>query len=455
MSYGGYLRNCLIEYALCALMCLGLGLNLVQGFHIADVLAENAALVALATAVPLLAPFLAAYSKRSLMVGIPAIVVGVVAYSFALAQLTPTSLFAETYENTSLMFMVLLPVPFCTYLLSRTRSGLSALFIIGCILCGVIQFLYGKDLVAATVLFMAACAVLCLMKGSGVLSSQIPSLAMAASLAAIAALVSVCAFVFIIAPLNPPTHELKLITEYYSLEEVHVSGVLSFLHQRNDALNSNKQDEETQQSSQTGDDEQDAEGGSDTQDGGDDEQLGEGSYDPVTVGDPLSAIRYLQEHWWTVLFVFLLVVAAWVAVVVVRRTMRKRRVERWRSRGTRGEYEAVFEYACAALERAELIDRGSKTPLELAEASQDTIRAFEEKARGSKADDEHASGQVGEREREAAFSRLASTFSRIRYGGVEPTPDELADAEAYAAMVPKRLSKTVGPIRYLRHFFHV
>ena len=84
MNYAAYLREHLADFLLCALAALGLGLNVVQGFHISEQVADNAPLISLATATPLAALFLIGYSKRSLQVGIPAIFLLEIALAIAI-----------------------------------------------------------------------------------------------------------------------------------------------------------------------------------------------------------------------------------------------------------------------------------------------------------------------------------------------------------------------------------
>ena len=465
MSYGTYLRNCLAEYALCALMALGLGLNLVQGFHIPDATAENVLIVAACTAAPLVPLFLAGYSKKSLAIGIPLMAIGVIACLAALSRLTPTPLFAETYENTALVFVVLLPLAVAVYFLARTRTGTVVCFVAGCILCGTIQFLYGKDLVGPTILFVVSCAALYLAKSSRILLGQdvekqpsegtgegvgklnassrkrLPLLTMSVGLTSLAALLAAGVFFAIIAPLNPPAHELKLITEYYSLEEVHVSGILAFLHQRNDDYTSANQDNQTRNSNQTGDDAQNADGTSDAQTDGADPQQGEGSYDALTIGDPLSIVRYFQEHWWVGVIVLVTLLLTWALVVLARRLARRRRLRRWQALGPRGEYLGVFDHICSTLEQAGILTRGSKTPLELATSSAEQIRNLESK--------QSAGDSL------PGFAHLAESFARISYGNYDPTADELSAVESYSELLPRRLARTIGRFKYTRHFFHV
>lgn len=463
MSYGAYLKNCIVEYVLCALMALGLGLNLVQGFHIPDAIAENVLIVTAGTALPLAPLFLVGFSKKSLAIGVPLIVVGTCLYALLLSRLTPTPLFAETYENTSLVFVVLIPMVIALFLLARTRTGIVVCFVAGCILCGAIQFLYGKDLVGPSILFVVSCAALYLVKSSrkplassdsglltqkdekaipyAALRKRLPLLGMSLGLTSLATLLAAGVFLAVIAPLNPPAHELKLITEYYSLEEVHVSGILSFLHQRNEDLSSQNQDDQTRNSNETGNDTQNADGTSDSQADGTDQQLGEGSYDALTVGDPLSIVRYFQEHWWVGLIVLALIALFWASLIIGRHLFRRRRLRRWQDLGPRGEYLGVFEHICTALERTGILSRGSKTPHELAQSAKDRVFNLESCFTAN--------------EKDANFAHLAESFARISYGNDQPTEAELSAAESYVELLPKRLPRTIGRLKYVRHFFHV
>ena len=171
-------------------------------------------------------------------------------------------------------------------------------------------------------------------------------------------------------------------------------------------------------------------------------------------------MRYFQEHWWVGLIILAALIAAWLLVIVARRLMRKRRLARWKALGSRDEFLSAFDHICASLERAQLIERGSKTPLELAVSANESARRLEsrvmEKAVLTPIDADADKDNVDANgANDTRFAQLAACFARVSYGAAEPSDSELSAAESYVELLPKRLSKTIGHARYLRQFFHV
>lgn len=445
MSFAGYIKRTWVEALLCVLAALAMGLTVVQAFHIPQETACNVALVAAATGVPVLLLHAVAFNKRSVLVGVPVLVLACIAGAVVLARLTPTQLFDDAYDNSSLVFVVCALTALVVFLLARTRPGTVVAFAVGCFTCGAVQFLYLTELVWPTILFMVSCASLYLCKGvaRGAQETRVsaardlPGAGMAVALTALAAILACGVFFAVVAPLNPPAFELKLITERYSLEEVRVSGITDLLHQRDQEQDSKNESDDTDGANRDNDERQQAQGASSPQDAGEDEQLGAGSLSMSDHGDPMNAVRYFQDNPWLLLLVPVILALLWLAVVLARRYARKRRLAAWQELPPRAEAEALHRHFCTVLAKIGLFERGAHTPTELAAASREQTARFE---------------CYGE---SATFADVTAAFVRVAYGGADPSRGELEAMEAYYRLIPARSVRTAGRLAHIRNFFRV
>ena len=438
-----YLKRIAPEFVLTLLACIALGLNLMQGIHIPQETAESLPLAAGVPAVLLAALFAMSYSKRTVAIGVPALVVALVVAAIAFIQTTAEP-FADSYDNPVLAYLVLVPTAVVAFLLGRKKAGAVVLLVCGAIVCGVIQFLYGLNLVPHLMLFLCAAFGLVAVKGQQKTSQGAKSALKVAGagisglvFALVAALVSFGIFALVIAPLNPPALELKLITEDYALEEIHVAGLTALLHQQNEDQGADDENDEEDQTNQLNDDDEQYIGPNSSAQNGTDETTGDGSNNVNGTGDAMDAVRYFQDNWWLLLLIPLVIAALVALVIALRRRVRARRIAAARACNPQAQAANLYGLACTNLERTKVLEKGSHTPYELVNACADQTARFEQT------------------DTSATFASVTNTFVAASFGNSQPSPQELDDMERYCALIPKRAMHYVGRLRYLKLFFRI
>lgn len=443
MSMKAYLQRTWPELLLVAVMATCLGLQAVQCFHIAPELALNVPLVAGVCCVAVLWLHVSACSLRCVAVGVPAFALACVAVALGVSGGDLSAFANDSYSNPVLVYPVLLLTAVAVFCLTRKKTTAVLLAIGGCVFCGAVEFLYVQELVAPTLVFMCAAIALlaCRWAGSsseqaGTFSFEGAKLFSVAAVSAIALLLACGVFFLVVAPLNPPVQELKLVTKYYALEEVHVSGYTELLHQRNEDLDSKNANDEESPSSQTTSETQPHEGDSQSADQSDDGS-GTGGVLPDNSGDPMQLIRYFQEHWWLLLLALLATAALWAGAVAVRRALRSRRFARWAVLAPQERFLAQYAYVRSVLERVCKVSSAGMTPAEYANAAEGETAALE---------------RAGE---SVSFAQVSSAVATVVYGNCMPSEQQLAQAENYVRLLPKRLMLRFGRIKYVRMFFKV
>lgn len=240
-----FLRASVFDYVLVLIVSCALTFTVSYGFYSAPDLRGNVALIAAASAVLLAVLYFGGWSKRAVAISAAVYAVlaaGVVAF---IASLSPEAvdLFVDgqinDVENNFAVFgIVVVVVPPIVYLLSRRSWGMVALFFLGTLACGAIQFLYRDWIssepgtIAALVAYVGMGA-LFVMQGyrHGVLTSRIVKktsflAAFTFGVVGASACVGVGALMFygIISGLGLGTVDAKPFEDYYTRPVIEYDG---------------------------------------------------------------------------------------------------------------------------------------------------------------------------------------------------------------------------------------
>lgn len=327
------MRGRLVEVLLLTIASAMLFSTVTYGFHIEDSL-RTAYVAIIAIPLALTIYFTAiSYSPRSIIVGSIAFVVAFGVASVALGAMTGHAFFYDEYGNVG--FFLLLGVLTTTvgYVMTRRKVPCIVYAVGGCFTCGLIQFLYVNDLVVQAIVFLADAICLCVVCVNRVASKRIASddvpawrfMATGVGIAAIAVVFACAVFALVIAPLDPPGQEIKIFTEYFALETVHVRGDKAVEHKENDDLVSNEEEQGDKQTNESNDNTEDVSGDyaddSQTGDAGDDDFGGSGS-NVTGFGESTQAVSYLNEsaRWLLAIpLILLLVIMLFVGKLALRR----------------------------------------------------------------------------------------------------------------------------------------
>lgn len=437
MGFLRYLRSRLWELALLALASSALAYTACSAFYATQPFQAEPWLIALPCAALSAALVCVAYSRRTALWGGIAIAVVCIAAVIACVAASPYELPLEDAEG-NLVFLVLVVVlcAVAAFLLSRTLPGSFALLVGGAYLSALVEFLYWYGHVVALCLFVAAaigliacCGYRRAVRGSDEGTVAFAPVALAAiALACVAALAGAGVFYGVIAPLDPPRQEVKLIVENRRLDEVLIFGTGSSVN-----------DETGEGGSLAGTDEE--VGGEDADVewydvfqsgvrdllGMDDDQTGDEGTTTM-----LERISYLA------LIVAGIVVALILAAIAAKKGLRRRRYNRM----TSGDSEtAASNLYLFFLDRMEKMKVARPDAMGLAEFARDfapTFKAFE----GDAQSDE-----------EPAFTALTDVYMRTAYGKGTVSDDELRSFKDYYQSFYKNARRRIGGVRYLFKFF--
>ena len=395
-----FLRSALPDFLLVLVASVCLSLTVSYGFESAAAFRGNP-LVHVAVAVPLLLIlFAGGWSKKAVAPS----AVGAVAFSAvvvgASAALMPseTPLFVDAQindvaDNYVIFAFVVIIVPVLTYLLSRRKVGVLVLLLAGVLSFELIQYLY-KDWVSAQpgtiIALIGMVALFSLMVFQGYRANlyaatrvKQASFGAAAGFGVLTSclcmLVGVAAFVVVIGNLGLSTPDIKPFQDYYVRPVVEYSGVYS-QQQVEDP------DQTTDQTNnQMNDSNQEAEGGSQSQQQDDTQDQGSNplnqavqfmsSFDVSNWNAAFNAISYEQLALGFSL-IALLVVAAVVAAILIKRYTRALRLKKLQDKDYSYRIWALYDFLVKRMQRLGIKRPEQLTLLEYAMASRTALLPF-------------------------------------------------------------------------------
>ena len=441
-----YVKTSLIECVLCIVASTCLAYTACSGFYATQGYqdATGIALTALICAALTCALFAVAYSRRTVLIGVPILVALVVG---ALVASVATSLVATPMEDVAgnrLYYALCTIVPcVAVFLLSRKKVGCIVLIVCGVALCAAVEYLYWYGHVASFLLFLVAAATLYVYRGyqASLLASESVRLAFgsitlcALALAGVAVLAGVGLFAGVIAPLGPGNITVKLVTEHYRADELEVRGIGS----NDDTLD---EDEQTDESN----DEVVESSEPDEAAPLEDEGAGENPFDMLSaadddsllgrIGSGLASFSLLVPEWgpWALLAVLAALVAA---SIFLKKLLRRRRFERAWGKGGGEAMRELYLFFLDRFRRFKIPQPGTLTLTEYAAGFSETFRAFEQGAAAPE------------------FARLTDVYVGHVYGDAPVSEADLALFKDYYERFYKRACGYVGRLRYCRMFFRV
>lgn len=429
---GQYLKNSIADFVLCTCMTLALVPAVCSGFVLTDALSGSVIAVLLLSAVLTFILVLLSRSRKATWAGIAAAFVLAV---IGLVYINVYRPFTDETANSAFIFaLVQVITAILVWLLTRSRAGTAALFLIGTILCAGAYFLQFPIPVWSLFLFLLAVSAsfvwrvytVCLQKADIVSGSKKAYFQQTGIIAVVVLLLASGIFFGIVRPLNPPTQELKLITVLKSMQQLDRLGVSRTQIVLDPNLSSIEDPEDEENGSEENEEESDSpQGENDTPQ----QSLTETIRDNVTsnVQQAWAAVRYdqFQFQW---LWLLLLIPAAIAAAYLWRFERRKR----WRKRVQALPRESAvvnyYRYFLKRLSRLGLKRSPNTTLREYAELNAVQLQPFE-----------------GEDYR---FADLTDTYESVLYGRHRVTDREYAAYEAFFDGFYPSLKKEVGPVRY-------
>ncbi len=444
-----YLVAALPEFALLLAACSALSFTVANGFEASAGLAGGLALVVAVDAVVLAALYAVAFNRRTLAAGTPLFVVACAAAVGGMVAVGGTDAFADEPGNAGLVALVAALVAVIGFAASRVRAGCALLAVAGCAACAVTELLFGEFHAVACVVFVGACAALFMyrtyslgLRGTHTRHASFGAAALTCSLAALMAVGAACGVFFaIVEPLQPPTRDLVLVTEYLALEELPRRGVSQELAVTDPDLSSVVVGDRIDYLEP--DESQDDEEKADEEEGSEEEEQASLQVFASAIGYNLDSIQQLfaavthESVWWGWVLVALVVCAVVASPFCVKLLLRRRFYRKALALPPRAYVGRVYGRVVRDLGRMGLPHAASATPYEYAVLRSPELESFT-------ANDARAN-----------FALLTHVYVKASYGREPLTEGELVAVDAFWRAFFANCRARLGRGRYLRLFFRL
>lgn len=421
-----HLKYSLPDWALCLLASVGLGINVVQSFLLPEALSKDVLRLAILCAAVIAVLVLLSYSKVTTILSVVLVIIGIVAV-LCLSYIGQVKGFTENADpetNTRLWYLVAALCAALVYLLSRTRFTSWLLLILGSLCIAYFAILeYTVYLWGALLFLFSMGAWLCflgyrksMLKYSAVRTAFAPMAAWAMGVALLCLAVGSLLWWGIIRPIQPPTQDLVLLTDYLKMELLEQLGLIDETELYDSSTFSSWLNENL---THTTNEQQEVED-SDTQKqvGGAQEAAHEEEEDaeidlPVTQQDGTAHwIRYSGLS--LVQMILIGVLIALLAAILLTLFLLRRRI--WYRIKTKdmddGAYiDFFFPWFLARFRRLKLPRPMGESPVEYAQRVEASTRFLEDTG--------------------VTWQELSEVFSRLVYGGRPPLPGDREKFEQF------------------------
>lgn len=435
------LKCVLAEYLLLLAACCSACVLVASGFVSGDAYAASPLLILGVCAVELAVLFALAGSKRWALAGIAIVPVLAVAALLVASRFWDGGIFDDVAGNPCPAMLASMVTALLVFLLTRARKSMAALALLSVMVIGYVQFVFHEGRIAAVCVYALAYVALLAYKQfersrkAGRMAQK--GLVPAAAFCALAALVllglGTGVYAAVVAPLNPPTMEIKLIREYVALSTVQMKGVADQSTLKDKDKTSDNQNDETEHSSQEeakkaqegdqGSGEQEAPQNAQAQ-----EQYDSSAQDPAynAVNDELLV---LKGPWW-----LLLVALAIVAAFGLKILQQRKRKARLYALAPRAQVIELYRLWEKRIRRMGLPKRGTLTPREY----EQTLALYW---------DGFPSGA------DADFAALTNAFEEASYGDAEPDDERLKALQGFDAAFYSNARAYLGRVKYALLWF--
>lgn len=432
---GRYLKQKMADLLLCSAVSVSLVPVICSGFVLTDPWSQSLAVVIVYSILLQLIFTLLARRRVTIWLGVGA---GAVLAVAVVAYLRITNPLSDETANSAFLFaLIQIIAPLLVFLLSRSRLGVIALFLMGNLICAGCHFLQYPAPTWCLFLFLAGVAVLFVYRVYTVSAAKMelgrvntPKYLRQTLLLCVGSLAAaVGIYAAVIVPLNPPTQELKLITQLRSMELLQVLGISSTEVILDPNMTADVPPEETEMSSESGEEKSDALDGQGETQPGEMPDLGEELQETISsvLQQAASAIRYDSASFsrlWLLLLIPVAVIAAYALRFVLKR--------RWRARiQALPREDAVVNYYCFFLSRLGRMG--------LKKQPDHTLREFVQ----------HAKTQLEPFESDnVPFAYLTNVYEKVLYGHHRVSEEEYDHFERFYDTFHHALRREVGTLNY-------
>lgn len=442
MRFTYYLKNCIWEWILCTVLSGSISVILFNGFYIAAQRQSNYPLILCVTGILTAGCILGAYNRRSVLIalgsGLAAALLGVILIQ---RMESVQNAFRDQESNPYLYFLILILTSLIVFFLSRTRTGTGVLFVAGAFLAAAMQFLYESVALYSVLLFLCGSGAMYIYKNyqKNVLETQTVKVAFgrtfSISIALCVLIIALSAGVFygIVKPLDPPKHDLKLITKYMALEVLEKVGIAD-THIINDSDDSTDNINDNEKDSNKKDDKEDnSEGDKEKQK---DENQKDKKNNPSRLDDSQNpvfyAIKYLTSIITPLLLIPLILLLILLAILI-KLWLRRRWMKKMREKPKREQVIYMYQFYLKKFRRMKIRKAPQETPFEFGARAEAYLRDFQAE--------------------DTSFHSLTDIFVRAKYGADEIEEGDYQSYLKFYKVFYKNCRKHLGTFKYILKFF--
>lgn len=425
---------------MCVAAAATLLLNTAQGFYIPDNLADSSLLAVAVCAVLMLFFFAGGYNKVSLVL-VPVITAAIVVTLFLLLRSRGVDIVDEEDSETAfyIYWFAFAVICLAVYILSRFRLGIAVLFLAGCCVSGILQFLEFQVYAWAGMVFAGSCIVLYLLRQYRVqaLNSSTSSpnfrrfFLTGFVLVLISAALSCGAYFAVIRPLDPPTVELKFLEEYFAFNILERTGISDSYQIEDEEQSTGEKDDSLDDTGEITDGETPMTQEADTPP----RQSEAVNTDTRRLSGrtELSAVSYTLTPLLKIILWCLLILLILILPPALRLWLRRHRMKVIGAMEPNAQIRELYRFYLKKFRHIGRKKRQSETPLEFAERSGGALERY-------------LSGTCG-------LDRLTAAFMEARYGGGVPSEAACAECRGIYGPFLVNCKKQMGTVRYLLKFY--
>lgn len=457
MTNLSYLKSIALEFVLVLLCSVAFSMVGFNGFFIEDSL-HNVPLTTVLSAVLLVVLYVTVLRRERL-------VMGIVCYVALIAVLVAAGIFTSTGEQAAFVdaegshlyyvLVVAASVTLC-FLLSRTLGGCVAWLVLSVFLCSVVQAFYTANEVLFSLLVLCGslALVICknfrlgLLKADSARKVSFASNAVCTVAPVLAAGgIAVALWVLIIAPLNPGTLQIKLVTDYRSLPIEYVKGTADIDPITNTDMTTNQLVDGARYTTDdllTGDSDTEVDATSMSAQqlngahGGGGATGSKDALDDSSLDKKYDAMSYSMTFPYVIILILiaLAIVAAIVVFFLLRRKRRETKLISLLEQTPREQVIGIYHFLMVRLARL-----GFKVPdgLTLPEYARNQARRMDALTADTK----------------VPFEDITATYVSVVYGNREPTEDEIVPFVAYYQGFWKAARSYLGNFKYFFKSFRL
>lgn len=430
-----YLKHKLADTLLCIALTVSLVPTVCSGFALTGRWQQSLLAAALCSAVLQVVFTLLSRRRVTVRLGIAA---GAVLAAAAFAYMRAVSPLSDEASNSAFIFaLVQIVTALLVFLLSRTRLGVAVMFLVGNLICAGSHFLLFPAPAWCFYLFLAAVFVLFLHRVCTVSAAKaelgavsVPKYLRQTALLLVVGFGAALGLYFgVVAPLAPPTQELKLITELRSMELLQVLGISGTEIILDPELTSEAPPEDTELGDESGEEESDAPDGLEETPSPKTPDTSKtlGQQISNTLQEAAEAIRY-DGFVWSRLWLLLLIPLAIAAAYGLRVYRKKQWRKRVRALPREDAVANYYRFFLSRLGRAGIKKSPDSTLREFAENAGKQMEPFE-------------TGGV-------RFGALTAVYEQVLYGRHSVSDEEYTAFERFYDGFYPALRREVGTAKY-------